>query len=1332
MSSETTKLLLIEDNPGDARLICEILSEVGKGAFELLAADTLSSGLEMLRAQRVDAVLLDLSLPDSHGYDTFAQVYSAAPHAAVIMLTGLNDEITAREMVSAGAQDYLVKGHVEGELLWRTIRFAIERKRMETRLQASEQRYGTLANAMPQMVWASDVNGDHFYYNQRWYEYTGLSEEESLGFGFTNALHPDDKERTLQRWKRAWQDGESYEIEYRFYSRPRGKYRWFLGRAMPVRDDSGKIIQWVGTCTDIDDQKRAEEALRQSEDRYRDLVENSQDLICTHDLAGQILSVNKCAAKLLGYDQRLLVGKSLRDIIPLEFHDKFTLYLDQMKSEGAHRGLMTVQTVTGKRRVWEFNNTLRSEGVAEPVVRGMARDVTEWVLAEASLRQSEKDYRCLFEQAHDAILVFDPEGEVVLDVNERACEMYGFSRAEFIGMSLERISKDVARGKSQLEETLRKGDYLNFQTNQYRKDGSEITLEINAAAIEYKGRRAILSINRDITERQQADQKLQKREAQLREAQTLAHLGSWEFELASGKVTWSDELYRIWGITPEEFDGTYECVRQLFHPADRETLHNLVETALHQHESYVFEHRIVRPAGEVRILQSRGAVVLDEGGQVVRLIGTAQDITERKRAEDALQKNFNILNGIIEGTPDPVFVKDIEGRYVHVNSSGAQLLSKSQAEVIGRSDEELFPQDEARRIKEDDRRVLAAGRAQTYDEVVIAAEGRSVYLSTTKAPYRDSEGKIIGLVGISRDFTERKRAEELIREADQRALQEYERLLDRIASLAQLLGKARDLLTVYRALQGFAAASTPRSGVFIWLYDPKRNLRETAYAWSEGEEVDVLGLPPMPINESPNSRAVLTGEVIITNDFQAATAGLPVTHVGMERDPRLPQSSLVAPMAVMGRVIGAIEVQSTTLEAFNQGHATAMRMAANLAAVAIENVRLLERERSQEEQLRQAQKMEAVGHLAGGVAHDFNNLVTAIIGYSTLALRRLDPADEKEALLRRQIEEVKKAGERAAGLTHQLLAFSRKQILQPKILNLNDTVAEISKMLRRLIGEDIDLVLRLDPDLGMVKADPTQVEQIIMNLAVNARDAMPKGGTLVIETENVFIDERIANRHYSADIGPHVRLTVSDTGTGIDKETLQHVFEPFFTTKGVGKGTGLGLSTVYGIVNQSGGYISVYSEVGHGSTFKIYLPRVDKESKVKETVDVKIAGGSETILLVEDEDLVRGITRTMLEEFGYKVLETRSAKEALQVCKEHAGQIHLMLTDVVMPQMGGKALSEQVKVLRSDTGILYMSGYTDDMIVHHGVLEQGTPFLQKPFTPDALARKVREVLDVRD
>jgi PAS domain S-box-containing protein len=385
--------------------------------------------------------------------------------------------------------------------------------------------------------------------------------------------------------------------------------------------------------------------------------------------------------------------------------------------------------------------------------------------------------------------------------------------------------------------------------------------------------------------------------------------------------------------------------------------------------------------------------------------------------------------------------------------------------------------------------------------------------------------------------------------------------------------------------------------------------------------------------------------------------------------------------------------------------------------------------RESEERLLQSQKMEGIGQLAGGIAHDSNNILTAISGYSDLVLRRL-PEDNP---LRRNVEQIKKAGERAASLTRQLPAFSRKQILQPKVLNLNAVVPDMDKMLRRLIGEDIDLLTILDPALGNVKADPGQIEQVILNLSVNARDAMPKGGKLTIETANVYLSEEYSRKYVSVRSGHHVMLAVSDNGCGIDEATQKRIFEPFFTTKGTGKGTGLGLSTVYGIVKQSEGSIWVYSEVGKGTTFKVYLPQCDEvvvEEHEESTVDVQLSREGEIVLLVEDEEMVRGIARQVLEMNGYHVLEASHGKEALLLCEQHEGHIDLMVTDVVMPQMGGRELAKCLASSRPETKVLFVSGYTDDAIVHHGVLDKDVNFLQKPFTPDALAHKVREVLSI--
>jgi PAS domain S-box-containing protein len=390
-------------------------------------------------------------------------------------------------------------------------------------------------------------------------------------------------------------------------------------------------------------------------------------------------------------------------------------------------------------------------------------------------------------------------------------------------------------------------------------------------------------------------------------------------------------------------------------------------------------------------------------------------------------------------------------------------------------------------------------------------------------------------------------------------------------------------------------------------------------------------------------------------------------------------------------------------------------------------VRDLTAVRALEAQLRHAQKMEAVGRLAGGVAHDFNNLLTVITGRSQLLLLKLPP----ESALRRDVELVEETAHRASALTRQLLAFSRKQIVQPRIVDLNEVVRGMETMLSRLIGEDIALTTRLDPTAGCVRADPAQLEQMVVNLAVNARDAMPLGGRLTLETSYVRLDEGFARQHVGLRSGPHVRLTVRDTGVGMDALIKAHLFEPFFTTKGPGKGTGLGLATVYGIVTQSGGAIRVESEPGQGATFTIDLPRVDAPADLAADPRIPSAAphGSETVLLVEDELEVRGLARDILQQQGYTVLESADGDEALRVAREHVGPIHLLVTDVVMPLMGGRELADRLRAGRRETKVLYVSGYTDDAILHQGVSETGTAFLPKPFTASALTHKVRQVLD---
>jgi PAS domain S-box-containing protein len=380
-----------------------------------------------------------------------------------------------------------------------------------------------------------------------------------------------------------------------------------------------------------------------------------------------------------------------------------------------------------------------------------------------------------------------------------------------------------------------------------------------------------------------------------------------------------------------------------------------------------------------------------------------------------------------------------------------------------------------------------------------------------------------------------------------------------------------------------------------------------------------------------------------------------------------------------------------------------------------------------QEQLRQSQKIEAIGQLAGGVAHDFNNALTLIRVCSQLALMELKEQDP----LREKLEMIEKATEQSANLTRQLLAFSRRQVMEMKVIDLNSLVQDMDKMLHRVIGEDIELVSVLAEDLGRVKVDPGQMEQVIVNFALNARDAMPRGGKLTIETANVDLDEKYANNHVGVKPGRYVRVSVSDTGMGMPPEVKARVFDPFFTTKEKGKGTGLGLSTVYGIVKQSGGNIWVYSELGSGATFKVYLPRVDEplEEEKERLRGRELPRGAEMVLVAEDQEDVRDLVVQILKRQGYEVLVASDGVEALIICQQYKGLIHLLVTDVVMPRMSGRELADQLLHLYPGIKVLYMSGYTDDAIVRHGVLEAGLNFIEKPFSLEALARKVREVLD---
>jgi len=650
-----------------------------------------------------------------------------------------------------------------------------------------------------------------------------------------------------------------------------------------------------------------------------------------------------------------------------------------------------------------------------------------------------------------------------------------------------------------------------------------------------------------------------------------------------------------------------------------------------------------------------------------------RDITARKQAVEALRASEERTRLLLNSTAEAIYGIDLQGHCTFANPACVRLLGYAEPrQLLGKSTHALIHHTrvDGTPYPEKECRIFQAFRAgegtHVEDEVLWRADGSSFPVEYWSYPMRH-EGRIVGLVVTFLDITERRRLEDQFHQAQCR-LQHV--VASSPAVLYTLTGKGEDLRPTWISENVRKMLGYPVEEVF----QPRW--------WHEHVHPEDLQQVRSEIQNELFTHGRLAHE-----------------HRFRHRDGKYRW------------------IRSEML---------LLRTAAGHPEEVVGSWSDISERKQLEDQFRQSQKMEAVGRLAGGVAHDFNNLLTVINGYGEMVMSRL-PADDPA---RKMLQQVVTAGDRAAGLTRQLLAFSRKTIIEPKILDLKAVVTDVDKILQRVIGEDIQMTIVSDPEVGAVKADACQIGQVIMNLVVNAGDAMPKGGQLTIEVRNVVLDEIYTRDHHDTRAGRFVLLAVSDTGCGIDKPTMSRIFEPFFTTKGE-RGTGLGLATVHGIVKQSGGHVAVYSEVGHGTTFKVYLPQVEQDpisGKLHQRLEV-LPRGSETVLFVEDEEGVRALSRHVLQDYGYAVLEARDGVEALRLAGQHQGRIDLLVTDVIMPRMGGREVAEQLAKTHPGTKVLFVSGYTDDAVVRNGILEAKMAFLHKPFSPASLVIKVRDVLD---
>jgi len=739
----------------------------------------------------------------------------------------------------------------------------------------------------------------------------------------------------------------------------------------------------------------------------------------------------------------------------------------------------------------------------------------------------------------------------------------------------------------------------------------------------------------------------------IRQAQELVHVGTWvvDFEPSDrpnptcADVRWSNELYRMVGLTPQSIPLQPDTIIQFVHEGDRQRVKQVIETALESKIPFRFDSRLVRTDGKERVYHVRGNVACDDLGRVVRVVGTVGDITERVHAEQARAESQALFRAVFEQAAVGMAVADADQRFVAVNESFAKLLGYEAEDLVGMTALEItHPDDVAATVG------LVTSRLDkpiTYEKRYIRRDGAIAWARVTVSPLRHGDGRTEGYLGVVEDISKRKAADEAL--ARQAAI--LRDILDHMPVMVMHIDVAGQLLYSNREA----------TRVFGWARDAETPSDILAAAFPDA-----------------TARAVVKSVV--------AAGGVQWVDVEpLARDGRAVPSSWSGVMLPDG---------------------TQLMIGQDLTE-----------RRSMQQHLAQAQKMEALGQLAGGVAHDFNNILTVIQSCATF----VQEAVAADSSIAADANEITGACERASALTRQLLAFSRRQLLQPEVLNVNESVQALSTTLRRLIGENVHLHVETGAERASVEVDRNQLEQVILNLAVNARDAIGTHGTVTLATRN----------RLSASGLPQMVLSVSDTGAGIDPAVRHRIFEPFFTTKQAGKGTGLGLSTVLGIVEQSGGTVEVDSTPGEGAEFRVVLPCVAAcayPSKPAEPIEV---GGSETVLLVEDEAAVRLITRRLLTGMGYEVIESRHGKDALDLAAGRTSAVDLLVTDVVMPEMGGRELAARLRDTWPGLPVLFMSGYTNDELLRKGILEQGFKLLRKPFTKMELARAVRALLQVQ-
>ncbi|MDB6067461.1 MAG: multi-sensor hybrid histidine kinase [Pedosphaera sp.] len=1035
------------------------------------------------------------------------------------------------------------------------------------------------------------------------------------------------------------------------------------------------------------EQRRAETLLRNSESRFRALFEGAGTGIAVEDLQGKIVETNRALQQMLGYTAEELQQITRRDFTHAgEQKEDEEHFKRLLAGEANHYQIEERFVRKDGRMIWgRLTVSMVRDAAGQPQFPlAMIEDITERQRAE----EAHQRHASIVESSNDAIISKTFDG-VIFSWNPAAERVYGYSAREANGRSISMlIPPDKEAELADTLERIKCGERIaTFETTRLRKDGVLIHVSVTTSPLKDGSGKIIgtSSISRDITERKLAEEALRKSEAGLARAQKIARLGNWELDLKTGALAWSDETYRIFGMTRAHFGGNSAAFYKQVHPDDVELLQGAKEETLKTGKMYSVDHRIILPNGEIKTVAEQAELIRDEGGNPARLLGTVLDITERKRAEDrsaAFAKLGQRLSSATTAVEAARIIVEVADNLFGWDSCCIDLCSPDRSVVTSivcmdfvngwRIDVPLpflnaAPNAHTRRILEQGAElILRQPPYQSSPDFTLFGDKSRPSASLMFVPVRNG-AKVIGTMTIQ-----------------SYSAHAYSRNdLDTLQALGDHCGGALERIRAEAENQKLAAFAQ--------------------------------------LNPNPVMELSAAGQVTYSNE---AARQMARSFDKSELSEMLPPETAVIIKECLATGRSKMRHQSV----LNQRTLSWSFFPIQISGVVHCYAGDITERRNLEAQLRQAQKMESVGQLAGGIAHDFNNILTVIQGHTSLLGMQLNLP---EAALE-SAQQIGLAAERAANLTRQLLTFSRRQIIQPKNLDLNEVVNIMTKMLRRLLGEDVTLQVNYAPGLPLIHADPGMMEQVLLNLSVNARDAMPKGGRLFIHTSVVAVAEAEARQIAGAVPGDYVCLTVKDTGHGIKPENLPRIFEPFFTTKDVGKGTGLGLATVYGIAQQHRGWIKVASAVGKETEFKVFLPAIAAKPEVRgvKVPEPKVRGGTETILVVEDETPVRVLVRSVLERHGYRVLEAESGVDALPIWLEHRDNISMLLTDMVMPHgVSGRELAERLRGDKPELKVIYTSGYSLAVVGTDMVLKEGLNFLQKPYHPRKLAQTIRDCFD---